>query len=56
MDVLTLMQKGHSNDEIAEQLSLSKNTIKTHVKTLFSAFQVSNRLECVRYAERIELI
>jgi DNA-binding NarL/FixJ family response regulator len=56
MDVLTLMQKGHSNDEIAEQLNLSKNTIKTHVKTLFSAFQVSNRIECVRYAERIELI
>jgi DNA-binding NarL/FixJ family response regulator len=53
MDVLKLMQGGHSNDEIAEQLNLSKNTIKTHVKTLFSAFQVSNRLECVRYAERI---
>jgi DNA-binding NarL/FixJ family response regulator len=56
MDVMKLMQEGHSNDEIAEQLNLSKNTIKTHVKTLFSAFQVSNRLECVRYAERIELI
>jgi DNA-binding NarL/FixJ family response regulator len=56
MDVLKLMQKGHSNDEIAVQLNLSKNTIKTHVKTLFSAFQVSNRIECVRYAERIELI
>jgi DNA-binding NarL/FixJ family response regulator len=56
MDVLKLIQGGHSNDEIAEQLSLSKNTIKTHVKTLFSAFQVSNRLECVRYAERIGLI
>ena len=56
MDVLKLMQAGHSNNEIAERLNLSKNTIKTHVKTLFSAFQVSNRIECVRYAERIELI
>ncbi|MBL4796857.1 MAG: response regulator transcription factor [Oleispira sp.] len=56
MDVLKLMQEGHSNNEIAERLNLSKNTIKTHVKTLFSAFQVSNRIECVRYAERIELI
>jgi DNA-binding NarL/FixJ family response regulator len=56
MDVLKLMQEGYSNDEIADQLKLSKNTIKTHVKTIYSAFQVSNRLECVRYAERIGLI
>lgn len=56
LDVLKLMQQGHSNDDIADLLNLSKNTIKTHARTLFTAFQVSNRLECVRYAERIGLI
>lgn len=56
IDVLKWLQKGLSNDEIARELNLSKNTIKTHIKTLFSAFQVNNRIECVRYAERIELI
>jgi len=54
-DVLKLMREGYSNEEIAVVLNLSKNTIKTHVKTLFTSFQVNNRLECVRYAERIEL-
>jgi len=56
MDVLKLMQQGYGNEEIATVLHLSKNTIKTHARTLFSAFQVSNRLECVRYAERIGLL
>lgn len=55
-DVLKLMRQGYSNDEIAVVLNLSRNTIKTHLKTLFTSFQVSNRLECVRYAERIGLL
>ena len=54
--VLKEMQSGLSNDGIAEALHLSKNTVKTHVRTLFTAFQVNNRLECVRYAEQIGLI
>lgn len=53
IDVLQLIKKGYSNDEIANILNLSRNTIKTHVQTLFSAFQVKNRLECVCYAEKI---
>jgi len=56
MDVLKLMQNGHSNDEIAKKLGLSRNTIKTHVKTLFSLFGVNNRIECVNYAKKINLI
>jgi len=54
-DILKLMRQGYSNEEMAVVLNLSKNTIKTHVKTLFTSFQVKNRLECVRYAERIKL-
>jgi hypothetical protein len=27
-----------------------------HLKTLFTSFQVSSRLECVLYAERIGLL
>lgn len=55
LDILKLMRQGYSNDEMAVVLNLSKNTIKTHIKTLFTSFQVKNRLECVRYAERINL-
>lgn len=56
LDVLKLIQQGYNNDEVAAVLNLSKNTIKTHIRTLFSAFQVGNRIECIRYAERIGLI
>lgn len=55
LDVLRLLKKGHSNEDIANTLNLSRNTIKTHIKTLFTAFQVSNRTECVRYAEQVGL-
>lgn len=54
-DILKLMRQGYSNDEMAVVLNISINTIKTHVKTLFTSFQVKNRLECVRYAERINI-
>ncbi|UTW48157.1 response regulator transcription factor [Bacterioplanoides sp. SCSIO 12839] len=56
MDVLKLMQQGYSTDDIAQVLNLSRNTIKTHTKTLFTSFNVNNRLECVRYAERTGLL
>lgn len=55
-DILKLMRQGYSNDDMAVVLNLSTNTIKTHIKTLFISFQVKNRLECVRYAERIGLL
>lgn len=55
LDVLKLMQQGYANEEIASVLNLSVNTIKTHARTLFKSFQVANRLECVRYAERLGL-
>lgn len=56
LDVLRLMQKGYNTDEIAQVLNLSRNTIKTHSKTLFAAFQVKSRIECVRYAEQLGLL
>lgn len=56
LDVVRLMQKGHSNEEISTILFISKNTVKTHIKHLFFAFSVNNRMECVRYAESINLI
>lgn len=56
LDVLQLMHKGYSNEEVATILNISKNTVKTHVKHLFSAFSVNNRIECIRFAERVNLI
>lgn len=55
LDVLRLLKKGYTNDEIAGLLNLSRNTIKTHIQTLFTSFQVKNRTECVCYAEQAGL-
>lgn len=56
LDVLQLMQQGYSNDDIAKVLNLSKNTIRSHARTLFIAFNVGNRIECVRFAERVGIL
>lgn len=56
LDVLKLMQQGYSNDDIASVLHLSRNTIRSHARTLFSAFGVANRIECVRFAERAGIL
>jgi len=56
LEVLKLMQQGHNNDEIAQMLFLSVNTIKTHVRNLFTAFGVKERFKCVLYAEKVGLL
>lgn len=56
LDVLKLMQQGYSNDEIAHVLHLSVNTIRSHARTLYRAFNVGNRIECVRFAERAGIL
>lgn len=44
-DILLLLQLGKSNKEIAEDLALSINTVKTHLKNLFKKLKVKNRTE-----------
>ncbi len=43
LEVLRLICKGHSNKEIARELSLSTSTIRAHVSALFQKLGVSNR-------------
>jgi DNA-binding NarL/FixJ family response regulator len=38
---------GKSNQQVAEELSISINTIKTHLKSIFSKLQVSSRSEAI---------
>ncbi len=48
-EVLELMSKGLSNQEIADQLFLSLNTIKTHSSKLFEKLDVKRRETVSRY-------
>lgn len=56
MEVLNLMREGYGNQDIANILCLSEHTIKSHARVLFQALGVSNRVECIRNAERAGLL
>jgi DNA-binding NarL/FixJ family response regulator len=47
LDVLSLMSKGKSNKEIADELGLTLGTIKMHSSRIFRALNVQNRTEAV---------
>jgi len=55
-DVLKLMQTPYKMGEIAQVLHLSPNTIKTHTSTLYRAFNVNGRSQCVNKAIEIGLL
>ncbi|MFT4678439.1 MAG: DNA-binding NarL/FixJ family response regulator [Litorivivens sp.] len=44
-DVLLLLRLGKTNDEIAKELEISVNTVKTHLKSLYIKLEVSNRTQ-----------
>jgi len=56
LEVLQLMAKGLSNQEIAESLFVSLNTIKTHSSNLFLKMEVERRTQAVEKAKRLGLI
>ncbi len=55
--ILTLIAQGHSNEEIADMLDLSPNTIKFHVRALYARLGVRNRVEAARlYAQMTDCV
>lgn len=55
-EVLELMAKGLSNQEIADKLFVSLNTVKTHSSNLFLKLEVSRRTQAVQKAKELQLI
>ena len=55
-EVLTLIAEGYSNQEIADKLFVSLNTIKTHSTNLFSKLEVKRRTQAVQKAKELSLI
>jgi two-component system, NarL family, response regulator LiaR len=56
LEVLELMALGHSNQEIADKLFLSANTIKSHVANLFEKLDAKRRTQAVENAKQLGLI
>jgi two-component system response regulator NreC len=55
-EVLEMLAKGSSNEEIAELLSISKHTVARHRENLMRKLELHNRSELVKYAIRKGLI
>jgi RNA polymerase sigma factor (sigma-70 family) len=49
-EVLQLVAKGCSNKEISKQLSISENTVKTHMKNILGKLHLENRVQLASYA------
>jgi DNA-binding NarL/FixJ family response regulator len=56
IEILTLVATGLENDEIAERLCLSKNTIQNHVSTIYSKISVPTRSKAIIYAIKNGLV
>ncbi len=48
--VLRLIGQGKSNDEIAESLFISKNTVRSHIKSIYAKLNTHSRLQLALYA------
>lgn len=56
LEVLTLMGRGHSNAELAEELTLSEATVKTHVTRIFAKLTLRDRAQAVVLAYETGLV
>ena len=55
-DVLSLAAQGASDKEIAEALTISLNTVKTHIRNILAKLQVSSRQEAAWVAQQKGLL
>jgi two-component system, NarL family, response regulator LiaR len=56
LEILELTAQGLSNQEIADRLFLSLNTIKTHLSNMFLKLDVQRRTQALEKARRLGLI
>lgn len=55
-DVLKLLAEGHTNQEIADILVISRKTVEGHKTNLMAKLDIHNRTELVKYALRKGII
>jgi len=55
-EILLLMHEGLSNQQMADKLFISENTIKKHVSNIFQKLQVERRTEAVKRARELSII
>lgn len=55
-EILTQLASGKSHSRIAEELFLSKETIRTHIRNIYSKLHVNSKADAIAYARSEKLI
>lgn len=56
LEVLNLIARGASNQEIAQKLVVTLSTVKTHINNIYAKLNVHTRLQAVRKAQDIGIL
>lgn len=56
VDVLTALARGRSNKEIAQELSIGEETVKTHVSNILSKLHLADRTQAAIYGLQQRLV
>jgi len=56
LEVLKLVAKGMNNRDIGQELFISENTVKNHVRNILDKLGMRSRHDAVRYAEQAGLV
>lgn len=56
LDVLKCLAEGHSNKQIAWRLTISQDTVKTHLKSIFGKLNVTDRTGAITIAAKRGII
>jgi LuxR family maltose regulon positive regulatory protein len=56
LDVLRLLPSGLTSDEIARELYISRNTVRSHVAHIYGKLDVHSRVEAVQRAQQLRLL
>ena len=56
LEVLRHLAGGHSNSDIAEKLTISEKTVKSHVSNILSKLHLADRTQAAVYAWREGLV
>jgi len=56
LEVLLFLCHGYTNNEIAEHLEITRNTVKSHLKNIYGKLDVSNRTQAAAEAKMLNII
>ena len=55
-EVLLFLCHGYTNNEIADQLQITNNTVKSHLKNIYGKLGVTNRTQAAAEAKLLKII